>query len=121
MALKVCNTCTAKFSDGENCPECLQAGRGEIRDYHFQHDETEAVAPASTTEETVPEDEIPEDEEYDPEAEAAYDASHTDEDPNEDLSGHSKNRLIEIARERGLDTSGTKAEILARLQEEGQG
>jgi hypothetical protein len=119
VALKVCNSCGAGFYDGEACPACAASGNGEIRDYHFQHEE---VATESTTGETEPE--IPEDEEVpgdETAAEEAYDQSHGSEDPDEDLSGHSRNRLSQIAGERGLDTSGTKPQLLARLQGDGQG
>jgi hypothetical protein len=124
LALKVCNGCGAGFYDGEVCPACSAAGRGEIRDYHFQHEEG-AVATESTTEAqvVVPEDEVvvPEDEGEETAAEEAYDQSHGSDDPDEDLSGHSRNRLSKVAGERGLDASGTKAELLARLQGDGQG
>jgi hypothetical protein len=121
VALQVCNNCAARFSGQEACPECLAAGRGEIRDYHYLHEED--VATESTTEDdgiVVPEDEeVPGDEEATA-AEDAYDQSHSDDDPDEDLSGHSRNRLSQIAASRGLDASGTRADLLARLQGDGQ-
>jgi hypothetical protein len=154
MSLKVCNhpSCGARWNGADECPACLGAGRGEVRDYHWAHEEDggptvpdsivgDATAPGAEDEEVViPEDEagepteaertgvevdpadldgdgIPDDEE-----DAFHQREADDSEVNEeDLSEHSRNRLSALARERGLDPSGTKAELLARLQGEGHG
>ena len=41
-----------------------------------------------------------------------------EEEEAEDLSSLSKTKLIELAEERGLDSTGTKKKLLARLQGE---
>jgi hypothetical protein len=113
MALKVCNTCGSR-SYLDECPACLGAGRGSVRDYHYEFEET--AAPAS------PEGSVADvgGEEVDTEStsESDYDAEHLDEPAQltrEDLAHHSRVRLQELARERDLDTSGTKTDLIDRL------
>ena len=118
MALKVCNVCGSQGYTDE-CAACLGAGRGSVRDYHFAYEEGEASPEAAPSEpgdegEAASEDiKIPDDDEYDP--------AEDDEFDREELEGHTRNRLSSIAAERGLDPSGTKDELVARLLGEDQG
>jgi len=108
--MKVCNVCSAKWHDGENCPQCLAVGRGEIRDYHYSFDEPPPEPEAVDTESTAAGGAPAAEEETEPEI-------PSDEDePEEDLTGMSRNQLSSLAAERGHDASGTKADLLNRLQ-----
>lgn len=128
MALRVCNQCGSKSYE-EECPACLGAGRGSVRDYHYEFEEGEALtaaAPASDGEDVVAEGDSagPEAADDSTEAEDAYDESHEDESgvlTEADLDQHSRNRLSQMARERGLDPSGTKPDLVSRILGDVQG
>lgn len=123
MALKVCNVCTATWYAGENCPQCLQVGRGEVRDYHFSFEEAPSAAVPAEAGGSVSEEEgtgdtqsLSEQPPPNPDDLDSEGQLDTGTDDDEDLTEHSRNHLSRIASERGLDASGTKAELLARLQ-----
>lgn len=141
MALRICNVCGSSQYEDNSCAACLAAGRGDIRDYHYDYeaDETAAsAAPSSAgesvaagagevdTESTTGADdaEVSGDEE-DTAEEEAYDASHADDSltglTRDELEQHSRNRLSSMAAEHGLDATGTKADLIDRLLGEAQG
>lgn len=118
MALRVCNTCGSK-SYLEECPECLQAGRGSVRDYHYEFEEGESLAVSAS-----PGENVGAEEDDSTDAEDAYDKSHGEESgalTEEELDQHSRNRLSQMARERGLDPTGTKTDLVARILADAQG
>lgn len=111
MALKVCNVCgSAGYTD--ECAECLGAGRGSVRDYHFAYEEAaqepEVASPGPGDEGEA----ASENDEFNPEEDNEFD--------REELEQHTRNRLSSIAAERGLDSSGTKDELVSRLLGEDQ-
>jgi hypothetical protein len=133
--LKVCNQCTAQFpASTEECPECLQAGRGSVRDYHFAFEEdatpaevAEAAEPAATDSEAPPD--ADETGAVDADNDGIADDDETsegtlDEEDSDDMDGldeYSRNHLSRMARERGLDATGSKQDLLARLRAAPQG
>ena len=72
-------------------------------------EESEEVAEEETEEETAEEEEAPEEEESEEEPESA-------EAPSEsELKKMKKAELVEVADSMGLDTSGTKADLIERI------
>lgn len=76
------------------------------------------ATPVATTTSAAPVVTFDADDEYEDETETAAAAEAAPKRAREDYAPRLKTDLIEMAEERGLDSSGTKADIIARLEDD---